>query len=178
MPDIIATAKLAGGMPLSAVTGRADIMDASTSAGWAAPTAATLSPAPPRLASIQTMKDLDLAARATDIGEILVGRLGDIAAETDVIAEVRGRGAMIAAEIVKPGTLDPDPDLTKRISAACLKQGVLVLTAGAYGNILRFLPPLVISPELLDEASMWWLQPSRPRLTPDGAEEVPHEEVE
>ena len=71
--------------------------------------------------------------------------------ETGVIGDVRGRGAMLAAEFVKPGTNEPDADLTKRIAAACHAQGVVVLTCGTYGNVVRLLPPLSLSNELLDE---------------------------
>jgi 4-aminobutyrate aminotransferase/(S)-3-amino-2-methylpropionate transaminase len=74
-----------------------------------------------------------------------------MAKQHHLIGDVRGRGAMIAIEIVKPGTTTPDPDVTTKIVKACHAEGVLVLTAGTYGNVLRFLPPLVISDELLNE---------------------------
>ena len=78
-------------------------------------------------------------------------RLGRLQADDDRIGDVRGRGAMIALELVKSGTADPDPDLTKKLAAGCHAAGVIVLTCGTYGNILRFLPPLTISDELLTE---------------------------
>jgi 4-aminobutyrate aminotransferase/(S)-3-amino-2-methylpropionate transaminase len=73
-----------------------------------------------------------------------VPRLRKIAARDPRIAEVRGRGAMIAVELVSPGTLTPDPAATAAVSAACHRAGLLTLTCGTYGNVLRFLPPLVI----------------------------------
>lgn len=153
VPDLMTTAKgIAGGMPLAAVTGRAEIMDSVHVGGLGGTYGGNPVACAAALGSIQTMIDLDLCERARQLGDILVQRLEQLASETDVIAEVRGRGAMIAAELVKPGSLNPDPDLTKRVSAACMKEGVLVLTAGTYGNILRFLPPLVIDFDLLNEA--------------------------
>jgi 4-aminobutyrate aminotransferase/(S)-3-amino-2-methylpropionate transaminase len=77
--------------------------------------------------------------------------LGRIQADDDRIGDVRGRGAMIAVELVKSGTAEPDPDLTKALCARAHAQGVLVLSCGTFGNILRFLPPLSISDELLTE---------------------------
>jgi len=152
VPDLITTAKgIAGGLPLAGVTGRADIMDSVHVGGLGGTYGGNPVACAAGLASIQTMKDLDLNTRAVELGETLVTRLNEIANTVDVIAEVRGRGAMIAVEIVKPGTLEPDAALTKRIAAGCLKQGVVILTAGSNGNVLRFLPPLVISQELLSE---------------------------
>ncbi|MDM2036414.1 aminotransferase class III-fold pyridoxal phosphate-dependent enzyme, partial [Mycobacteroides abscessus] len=81
----------------------------------------------------------------------VTSRLGALAEEVDIIGEVRGRGAMLAIEIVKPGTLEPDAALTKSIAAEALSQGVLILTCGTFGNVIRLLPPLVIGDDLLDE---------------------------
>ena len=92
----------------------------------------------------------EVAERTTQQAE--AARLQAIAEKTGVIGDVRGRGAMIAVEIVKPGTDTPDADLTNAVAKACHAQGVVVLTAGTYGNVLRFLPPLVIPDHLLDEA--------------------------
>jgi 4-aminobutyrate aminotransferase and related aminotransferases len=91
-----------------------------------------------------------MPARARAIGERLTSRLR--AMETPQFAEVRGRGAMVAVEITRPGTLEPDAAETQRIARECAAQGVLVLTCGTFGNVLRFLPPLVIGDDLLDEA--------------------------
>ena len=78
-------------------------------------------------------------------------RLGAIQARHDVIGDIRGRGAMIAIELVRPGTTEPNAALAGAIAKACHAEGVVVLTAGTYGNVLRFLPPLVIPPALLNE---------------------------
>ncbi len=104
------------------------------------------------LGSIQTMREDDLTAKARDIEARMRPRLQQIADKTGVIGDVRGRGAMIAVELVKPGTHEPDADLTGKVAKACHAQGVVVLTAGTYGNVLRFLPPLTIPADLLDEA--------------------------
>ena len=152
VPDLVTTAKgIAGGLPLAAVTGRADIMDSVHVGGLGGTYGGNPVACAAALGSIQTMEELDLVNRANEIGEILTTRLAALAAELDVIAEVRGRGAMSAVELVKPGTLEPAGDLAKRVAAACIAEGVLVLTAGTYGNVLRFLPPLVIEFDLLNE---------------------------
>ena len=94
-----------------------------------------------------------LLARATAIEGLLRERLGRIAAESGGrIGDIRGRGAMIAIELVKPGTTEPDSQAVAAVVAHCHANGVLVITAGTYGNVLRFLPPLSISDELLNEA--------------------------
>ncbi|MEI6624589.1 MAG: aminotransferase class III-fold pyridoxal phosphate-dependent enzyme, partial [Actinomycetes bacterium] len=153
VPDLITTAKgLAGGLPLSGVTGRAEIMNSVHPGGLGGTYSGNPVACAAALGAIQTMIDLDLPARARDIEKIFTSRLAELATQTRAIAEIRGRGAMIAVELVKPGTLEPDPALAKSVSAACLREGVIVLTAGTHGNVLRFLPPLVISPELLNEA--------------------------
>jgi 4-aminobutyrate aminotransferase/(S)-3-amino-2-methylpropionate transaminase len=102
------------------------------------------------VASIETMRDLDLAQAARSIEATMVPALRALAATHPVIGEVRGRGAMIALEIVKPGTTDPDAGMATMISRTCHAAGLLTLTCGTYGNILRFLPPLVMPPETLD----------------------------
>ena len=89
--------------------------------------------------------------RAQAINDRATTRLSALADEVGVIGEIRGRGAMIAVELVKPGTTEPDPVLTKAIAAAALAQGVVILTCGTHGNVIRLLPPLVIGDELLDE---------------------------
>jgi 4-aminobutyrate aminotransferase/(S)-3-amino-2-methylpropionate transaminase len=82
----------------------------------------------------------------------MLARLRALQERFPAIGDVRGRGAMIAVELVRPGTLEPDAELTTKIARACHEQGVVVLTAGTYGNVLRFLPPLVIGNDLLTEA--------------------------
>ena len=153
VPDLITTAKgIAGGMPLAGVTGRADIMDAIHAGGLGGTYGGNPVSCAAALGSIETMEQFDLVNRAKEIEAIMVPRLNAIAAQTGVIGEVRGRGAMIAVEVVLPGTKNPDPELTAKVAKACHAQGLVVLTAGTYGNVLRFLPPLVIPNHLLTEA--------------------------
>jgi 4-aminobutyrate aminotransferase/(S)-3-amino-2-methylpropionate transaminase len=103
------------------------------------------------LGAIETMAAENLAGRARRIGEIMLPRLRKLASSYPVIADVRGRGAMIAVELTRPGTLEPDPESTAAVAAACHKAGLMVLTCGTFGNVLRFLPPLVIGEDLLEE---------------------------
>ena len=153
VPDLVSTAKgIAGGLPLSAVTGRADIMDSvgpgrlgGTYGGNPVACAAALG-------AIAAYEEDGLAANAEHIGEILVDRLTKLQSKYPEIGDVRGRGAMIAAEFVEHDSIEPNPDLVKKIADYCAKNGVVVLTTGTYGNILRFLPPLTISDELLHDA--------------------------
>ncbi|MDG4749513.1 4-aminobutyrate--2-oxoglutarate transaminase [Micromonospora sp. WMMD718] len=145
-PDLITLAKgIAGGLPLAAVTGRADLMDAVHVGGLGGTYGGNPIACAAALAAMETMRELDLAAAARRIGAVMGERLDAIAAGDPRVAEVRGRGAMLAVEIVRPGTLTPDPAATAAVSAACHAAGLLTLTCGTYGNVLRFLPPLVIS---------------------------------
>jgi 4-aminobutyrate aminotransferase/(S)-3-amino-2-methylpropionate transaminase len=98
------------------------------------------------------MEELDLPGRAREIGALVTERLRSIADTHEALGDIRGRGAMMAAEIVTADGRTPDPARTSAISAYCHSQGVVTLTAGTYGNVLRFLPPLVISDALLTEA--------------------------
>ncbi|SCL36614.1 4-aminobutyrate--2-oxoglutarate transaminase [Micromonospora aurantiaca (nom. illeg.)] len=149
-PDLVTLAKgIAGGLPLAAVTGRADLMDAVHVGGLGGTYGGNPIACAAALASMETMRELDLAAAARRIGAVMGERLRVIAAGDPRVAEVRGRGAMLAMEIVVPGTLTPDPAATAAISAACHAAGLLTLTCGTYGNVLRFLPPLVISDDEL-----------------------------
>ncbi|AUN38720.1 4-aminobutyrate--2-oxoglutarate transaminase [Tsukamurella tyrosinosolvens] len=153
VPDIITMAKgIAGGMPLSAITGRADLLDAVHAGGLGGTYGGNPVACAAALAALDTMTDLDLPARARAIGERSAARLSALADEVGVIGDVRGRGAMIAIELVRPGTSEPDADLTKAIAAKALAAGVVILTCGTYGNVIRLLPPLVIGDELLDDA--------------------------
>ncbi|MEU6020480.1 4-aminobutyrate--2-oxoglutarate transaminase [Micromonospora sp. NPDC047134] len=152
-PDLITLAKgIAGGLPLAAVTGRAELMDAVHVGGLGGTYGGNPIACAAALASIDTMHELDLAGAARRIEAVLGARLRAIAERDPAIAEVRGRGAMLAVEIVQPGTLTPDPAATAAVSAACHAAGLLILTCGTYGNVLRFLPPLVISDEDLSRA--------------------------
>lgn len=148
-PDLITTAKgIAGGLPLAAVTGRASIMDSVHAGGLGGTYGGNPIACAAALASIETMRELDLAAQARHLGSAITSRLAQL--DHPAIAEVRGRGAMIAVELVKPGTLSPDPDLTASINKACHAAGLLTLTCGTYGNVFRFLPPLVMPSEVLE----------------------------
>jgi len=152
VPDLITTAKgLAGGLPLAGVTGRAEIMDAAHVGGLGGTYGGNPVACAAALGAIETMRSEDLSGRARKIGEIMAPRLRALAERHPQIAEVRGRGAMIAVELVEPGTLDPAPKLTASVAARCHAAGVVVLTCGTYGNVLRFLPPLVIGDDLLNE---------------------------
>src|SRR5579863_3303662 len=152
VPDLVTTAKgIAGGLPLAAVTGRAEIMDAVHPGGLGGTYGGNPVACAAALGSIATMESQDLAGKARRIGEIMLPRLRKLAETHPVIADVRGRGAMIAIELTRPGTLDPDPASTAAVAAFCHKAGLVVLTCGTFGNVLRFLPPLVIGEDLLEE---------------------------
>ena len=151
-PDLIVTAKgIADGMPLSAVTGRAEIMDAPHVSGLGGTYGGNPVACAAALATIETIKSDGLVERARQIETLMKDRLGRLQAENDRIGDVRGRGAMIAMELVKSGTTEPDAELTKALCAGCHAAGVIVLSCGTFGNVLRFLPPLTISDELLIE---------------------------
>jgi 4-aminobutyrate aminotransferase/(S)-3-amino-2-methylpropionate transaminase len=152
VPDLITTAKgIAGGLPLAAVTGRAEIMDAAHAGGLGGTYGGNPVACAAALGAIETMKELDLNARARRIAEIMLPRLRAMQEKFPVIGEVRGRGGMIAVELVESGTKQPNPAVTAAVAKACHAAGLVVLTCGTYGNVLRFLPPLVIGEELLNE---------------------------
>ncbi len=159
VPDIITMAKgIAGGLPLSAITGRADLLDAVHPGGLGGTYGGNPVACAAALAAIKTMRDFDLNTRAQHIEQIVMGRLGQLVAEMGdggIVGDLRGRGAMLALELVKSGTArttkEPNPEATKAIAAACLHAGVIILTCGTYGNVVRLLPPLVISDELLED---------------------------
>lgn len=152
VPDLITTAKgIAGGMPLAAVTGRAEIMDASHSGGLGGTYGGNPVACAAALAAIDAFERGGLVERAQGVGEILRTRLTALQAGDPRIGDVRGRGAMIAAEFVDPATGAPDAALTQAVAKACIAQGVIVLTCGTYGNVIRFLPPLSIPDDLLHE---------------------------
>ena len=157
IPDIMTLAKgIAGGMPLSAFTGRADLLDAVHPGGLGGTYGGNPVACAAALASIGSMEEHDLAGRARHIEAVATTRLRDLQAElagsgTSVIGDIRGRGAMLAIELVQAGSKEPNPELTKAVAAACLKEGVIILTCGTYGNVIRLLPPLVITDELLND---------------------------
>ncbi len=153
VPDLITTAKgMAGGLPLSGVTGRAEIMDSVHAGGLGGTYAGNPVACAAALGAIATMRDEDLCAAARRIETVMLPRLTALAERSGRIGDVRGRGAMLAIELVKPGTTEPDPASTSALAAACHAAGVLVLTAGTDANVVRFLPPLSIPEHLLLEA--------------------------
>jgi 4-aminobutyrate aminotransferase/(S)-3-amino-2-methylpropionate transaminase len=153
VPDMIVTAKgIAGGLPLAAVTGRAEIMDSVHVSGLGGTYGGNPIACAAALGVFETMESEKLVERANHVGKILSDYLKTLQAKYPVIGEVRGRGAMQAIELVKPGTKDPNPDAMNAIVKYCQSKGVLVLTAGTYGNVVRFLPPIVITDELLRDA--------------------------
>ncbi|GAA1649177.1 4-aminobutyrate--2-oxoglutarate transaminase [Georgenia ruanii] len=152
VPDLVTTAKgVAGGLPLSAVTGRAEIMDAAHAGGLGGTYGGNPLATAAALATLETIESDGLLDRARAVGEILMTRLGALQQGDPRVGDVRGRGAMVAVELVDPATKDPDAALAKNVAAAAHAAGVIVLTCGTYGNVLRFLPPLSISDELLAE---------------------------
>ncbi len=151
-PDLITTAKgIAGGLPLAGVTGRADIMDAAHAGGLGGTYGGNPIACAAALASIDVYENEGLVERATEIGALLTSRLREIQQEDARIGDIRGHGAMIAAEFVDPATGAPDAALTSAVAKAAIAQGVIVLTCGTFGNVIRFLPPLAIGDELLGE---------------------------
>jgi 4-aminobutyrate aminotransferase/(S)-3-amino-2-methylpropionate transaminase len=152
VPDLITTAKgIAGGLPLAGVTGRTELMDAVHPGGLGGTFGGNPVACAAALGSIETMAKEDLAAAARRIGDIMLPRLRKLAETAPAIGDVRGRGAMVAIELVRPGTLEPDAALAAQIAKSCHNAGLLVLTCGTFGNVLRFLPPLVIGDALLSE---------------------------
>ena len=153
VPDLIATAKgIAGGLPLSGVTGRTEIMDSVHVGGLGGTFAGSPIACAAAIGAIKTIQEGNLVAKARRIGEIMLPALAEMKRKYPVIGDVRGRGAMIAIELIVPGTKDPNPAAVSAIIKFCQQEGVLVLNAGTYGNVLRFLPPLVMPEDLLLEA--------------------------
>ncbi len=152
VPDLVTPAKgIAGGMPLAAVTGRAEVMDAVHVGGLGGTYGGNPVACAAALGAIATIEDEGLVERARHIEGVIRPRLEKLAAEHASIGDVRGRGAMLAFELVRPGTTTPDPGLTSAVAAACHRAGLVALTCGTFGNVIRLLPPLVIDDALLDE---------------------------
>jgi 4-aminobutyrate aminotransferase/(S)-3-amino-2-methylpropionate transaminase len=150
VPDLITTAKaMAGGMPLAAVTGRAEIVDGVHVGGLGGTYGGNPVSCVSALASIDVMVRDDLAGAARRIGDTVAATLRGLQADHPAIGDIRGRGAMMAMELVRPGTKEPDADAAKRIVAACHQAGVVTLSCGSWGNVIRLLPPLVIDDALL-----------------------------
>jgi 4-aminobutyrate aminotransferase/(S)-3-amino-2-methylpropionate transaminase len=150
VPDLMTTAKaLGGGMPLAAVTGRADLMVQVHAGGLGGTYGGNPVACAAALAAIGMMRSEDLAGAARRIGKAVSATLHPLQASHPAIGDVRGRGAMMALELVRPGTLEPDPQAARAIAQTCHRAGVVVLTCGSYGNVLRLLPPLIIDEGLL-----------------------------
>jgi len=150
VPDIVATAKgIAGGLPLGAVTGRAEIMDSVHVGGLGGTYGGNPVACAAALGAIRTIEEHDLIGAARRIGMVMMSRLRVLQLRFPVIGDVRGRGAMVAIELVEPGTKTPDPVTTQAVARACHAAGLVALTCGTFGNVLRFLPPLVIPDHLL-----------------------------
>ena len=150
--DLVTTAKgIAGGLPLSAVTGRAEIMDSAHAGGLGGTYAGSPIACAAALATIETYQAENLAERAREIGAIIDEFFTELQKSDDRIGDIRGRGAMKAVELVESGSTKPNAALTSAIAKFAGEQGVILLTCGTYGNVIRFLPPLSIGDELLRE---------------------------
>ena len=153
VPDLIAMAKsLAGGFPLSAVIGRAEIMDAPAPGGLGGTYAGNPLACAAALAVLDVIEEEGLLARSLQLGERLMARLKDMANQFACIGEVRGLGAMIAMELFQDESRkQPAVDLTKALVAKTAEQGLILLPCGVYGNVIRILVPLTASDALVDE---------------------------
>ncbi|MCU1493316.1 MAG: 4-aminobutyrate aminotransferase [Acidimicrobiaceae bacterium] len=152
VPDLITTAKgIAGGLPLAGVTGRAEIMDSVHAGGLGGTYGGNPVACAAALGSIATMRELDLPGAARRIGAVVGERLAKLKVSSPLVGDSRGRGAMQAIELVRPGTREPDAGAARAVADRCHAEGVVVLTCGTYGNVIRLLPPLVISDGLLAE---------------------------
>ena len=152
-PDLITLAKsLAGGVPLAAVTGKAEIMDAPGPGGLGGTFAGSPLGCAAGLAVLEVMRDEELLARAADVGRFMSSRLKGLQVRYACLGEVRALGAMVAVELVKHGRADaPDPDLTRALVQAAGRLGLIILSCGVYSNVIRFLPALTITDALLKE---------------------------
>ena len=151
-PDLITLAKgIANGMPLSAVTGRADVMDAVHPGGLGGTYGGNPVAVAAALAAIEVMEEENLPEKATRIGEVITDHFEQVQKHDPRVGDIRGRGAMMAVELIDPETKAPLADVVNQVAVEARKQGVITLTAGTYGNVLRFLPPVVIGEDLLKE---------------------------
>ena len=153
VPDLITIAKsVAGGVPLSAVTGKAEIMDAPGPGGLGGTFAGSPLACAAGLAVLEVMREEQLLERAQEIGRFIQSRLKGLAVRFPCVGEVRGLGAMVALELVKNGRADaPDPELTRALVQAAGRHGLIILSCGIYSNVIRFLAPLTIPDALLKE---------------------------
>ena len=152
-PDLITMAKsMAGGFPISAVVGRAEIMDAPAPGGLGGTYAGSPLACAAALAVLEVFDEENLLQRSRDVGQRITARLQALAKDHPCIAEVRGLGAMVAMELCKNGDPhQPDADLTKALAIEAMNRGLVILTCGTYGNVVRILVPLTASDALIDE---------------------------
>jgi 4-aminobutyrate aminotransferase/(S)-3-amino-2-methylpropionate transaminase len=153
VPDLVTTAKgIAGGFPLAAVTGRADIMDAVQPGGIGGTFGGNPVSTAAALAVFEIIERDGLLAEAQRVERTLLARIGDWPSRFGVVGEVRGKGAMFGVELVKPGTKEPNPAALTAIIRHATTNGVIPLDAGSWDSVLRFLPSVVISEALIDDA--------------------------
>jgi len=153
VPDLMTIAKsLAGGMPLSGLVGRAEVMDAAAPGGLGGTYAGNPLAVASALAVLEIIEEENLCARANVLGNKLKASLHKMQSEVPQIAEIRGPGGMVAIEFCKPGTANADAEFTKHIQSRALERGLLLLACGVYGNVIRFLFPLTIEDAIFDEA--------------------------
>jgi 4-aminobutyrate aminotransferase/(S)-3-amino-2-methylpropionate transaminase len=155
VPDLVVIAKsLAAGMPLGALTGRAEILDAAHPGGLGGTYSGNPLACAAALVALDTIARPAFLARAREVGARLRARLEKIQAEhPELVGDVRGLGPMLAIELVEdPHTRVPSPEATAAVNAATLRRGVITIRAGLYSNCVRFLPPLEIRDAQLDEA--------------------------
>jgi 4-aminobutyrate aminotransferase/(S)-3-amino-2-methylpropionate transaminase len=153
VPDLITTAKgIAGGLPLAAVTGRADVMDSIHLSGLGGTFGGSPIACAAALGAIATIEEEKLVDRANHIGKIISDALNEMKKKYPIVGDVRGRGAMQAIELVIPGSKEPNPTALTSAIKYCQQKGVLILSAGTYSNVIRLLPPLVMPDHLLKEA--------------------------
>lgn len=152
-PDLITMAKsMAGGFPISAVVGRAEIMDAPAPGGLGGTYAGSPLACAAALAVLDIFEQDNLLQRSRDVGQRITQHLQQLATQHPCIAEVRGMGAMVAMELCKNGDPhQPDAELTKALAVEAMHRGLVILTCGTYGNVVRILVPLTASDELIDE---------------------------
>jgi 4-aminobutyrate aminotransferase / (S)-3-amino-2-methylpropionate transaminase / 5-aminovalerate transaminase len=154
VPDLVTTAKgIAGGLPLAAVTGRADIMDAVQPGGIGGTFGGNPVSTAAALAVFDVIESEGLLAEAQRVERVLTARIGDWPQRFGVVGEVRGKGAMFGIELVQPGTTTPNPDALKTVLAHATSNGVIPLDAGSWDSVLRIMPSVVISEELIDDAA-------------------------
>lgn len=154
MPDLVTSAKgIAGGFPLAAVTGRAEIMDAVQPGGIGGTFGGNPVSTAAALAVFEIFEREDLLAEAQRVEKALWARIGDWAERFPVVGEVRGKGAMFGVELVVPGSTTPNPNALTAVLAHATTNGVIALDAGSWDSVLRLLPSVVISEELIDDAA-------------------------